>query len=79
MSGFLSVAKDFRELREKLGLSQREVARRSGIEQCKLSLFEAGKIGFGLHRLRTIARVLGHRVHVKFEPWGDNGNSHSDR
>lgn len=51
-------------LRRKLGLSQRELARRAGISQPNLVNIEAGKYSAGLDILWRIARALGRAVYI---------------
>lgn len=52
----------FIERRRALGLSQREVARRSGIGQATISEWEAGHLCLSLGALARLAEVLGLEV-----------------
>ena len=63
------VALQLTALREKAGLSQRELARKLKTSQQNISRLEsAGYEGHSLSMLRRIASALNARVHVVFEP-----------
>jgi transcriptional regulator with XRE-family HTH domain len=47
-----------REVREKKGLSQRELCALSGLEEAQLSRYENGKMGPSLKYLETLAQHL---------------------
>jgi transcriptional regulator with XRE-family HTH domain len=56
-------------LRQKAGLSQKELARRLKTSQQHISRLESpGYEGHSLTNLRRVARVLNARVRVSFEP-----------
>lgn len=48
-----------REYRERLGWSQNELSRRSGVPQSAISRYEAGEQEPGYSRLKRIAKALG--------------------
>lgn len=47
------------EIRTRLGMTQRDLAERSGLTVNYLSLLENGKRGIGLDRLNILANVFG--------------------
>jgi transcriptional regulator with XRE-family HTH domain len=66
----LSPGESAKMLRELHGLSQSELARRSGIPQPALSAFEHGTQELGLKRIKALALAL--RVHpavIAFPDW----------
>jgi transcriptional regulator with XRE-family HTH domain len=48
-----------RELREQAGISQRELARRSGVHYMSIYQWEAGKHRPRFDQMRAVARALG--------------------
>ena len=65
-SGARDVADQLASLREKSGLSQKELARRVGTSQQQISRLESASYrGHSLRMLRRIADVLAARVHVE--------------
>ena len=63
------VALQIATLREKAGLSQKELARRVGTTQQQISRLESpAYAGHSLAMLRRVAHALGAQVHVVFEP-----------
>ena len=63
------IALQLTALREKAGLSQKEVARRLNTSQQHISRLESPSYtGHSLSNLRRLARALNARVKVTFEP-----------
>jgi transcriptional regulator with XRE-family HTH domain len=61
------VAREIRELREKAGLTQRELAKRVGTSPSAICRLEdAGYGGHSLSMLKRIATVLDKRIEVHF-------------
>lgn len=54
------------QLREKLGLSQKELAKRMNTSQQAISRLENGSGGYTLKTLRKIAKATGSRLEVHF-------------
>lgn len=57
-----------RELRERVGMSQSELARRIGCGQSTLSEIETGRIDLKLRRMEAIAEALNVPISDLFEP-----------
>jgi len=57
---------NLRELRKKTGLSQEEVAAKSGISRSSISEIETGKINITLNTLVSLAHAMGKEVEIKF-------------
>jgi|SRR5688500_1703114 transcriptional regulator with XRE-family HTH domain len=55
----LTPGRSLQIVRELQGLSQSELARRSGIAQSAISAFESGAQEMGLKRVRALAAALG--------------------
>jgi len=65
----MKLEQDLIALREKLGLSQREVAKRLGTSQPYVAKLESGRIkNLGVQTLVKYARALGGSVTIKIEP-----------
>lgn len=65
----MKLEQDLIALREKLGLSQREVAKRLGTSQPYVAKIESGRIkNLGVQTLVKYARALGGSVTIKIEP-----------
>jgi transcriptional regulator with XRE-family HTH domain len=61
-----------RLIREKNGLSQNELAERTGITQSTLSSLENNRVSLGVGRAKALARVLGvHPAVLVFPDWDD--------
>ena len=70
------VALQVAALREKAGLSQKDLARKLKTTQQQISRLESPSYeGHSLSMLRRIARVLNARVRVVFEPGGEASSS----
>jgi transcriptional regulator with XRE-family HTH domain len=54
----VSVGESVRIVRELQGLSQNELARRSGISQATISAIENDRVRLGVERAKVLARVL---------------------
>ena len=68
------VALQLSALREKAGLSQKELARKLKTSQQQVSRLESPAYeGHSLSMLRRVAEVLGATVHVSFEPKDSSG------
>jgi|SRR5687768_1838310 len=62
----IRLAREIRGLRERKGLSQRELAERVGTTQSAIARLEAGNISPSLPTLDRIAEALGAEVSVTF-------------
>jgi HTH-type transcriptional regulator / antitoxin HipB len=62
------LAEQVRVRREELGLSQRQLAERSGMTQPGIARFEAGGTTPTLPLLERLASALGLRLHVTLDP-----------
>ena len=68
------VAMQIAALREKAGISQKELAKLLGTSQQQISRLEStGYEGHSLSMLRRVAEALNARVRVVFEPEGKDG------
>ena len=66
----LSPADSLRIMREFAGLSQNELADRSGIPQSTISALENGRVNLGVDRAKTLARALRcHPAVLVFPSW----------
>ena len=66
----LTPGKALRIARELQGLSQSQLARKTGIAQSALSALESGDTEMGLKRARVLARALGvHPAVIAFPDW----------
>ena len=54
----VSVGESVRIIRELQGLSQNQLARRSGISQAAISAIENDRLRLGVERAKTLARAL---------------------
>lgn len=65
----MKLEQDLVALREKLGLSQRDVAKRLGTSQPYVAKIESGRIkNLGVKTLVKYARAVGGSVTIKIEP-----------
>ena len=62
----IRLAMEIRELREKRGLSQRELAERLGTTQSAVARLEAGNVSPSLPTLDKVAEALGVELVVSF-------------
>ena len=66
----VSVGESVRIIRELQGLSQNELARRSGIPQATLSAIENDRVRLGVERAKVLARALHcHPAVLVFPSW----------
>ncbi|CAG0928750.1 hypothetical protein PLCT1_00828 [Planctomycetaceae bacterium] len=66
----VSVGESVRIIRELQGLSQNELARRSGIPQATLSAIENDRVRLGVERAKVLARALHcHPAVLVFPGW----------
>jgi len=66
----VSVGESVRIIRELQGLSQNELARRSGIPQATLSAIENDRVSLGVERAKMLARALRcHPAVLVFPSW----------
>ena len=66
----VSVGESVRIIRELQGLSQNELARRSGIPQATLSAIENDRVSLGVERAKVLARALRcHPAVLVFPSW----------
>lgn len=59
---------DLRELRQDLGLAQREVAHRMGCSRSMVSYLETGQRPFSMSNLQRYIRALGCKLVIEVEP-----------
>ena len=64
----LQVAVEVRNLRDKLGMSQREFAKMVGKPQSTIARIESGKMNVSINVLNEIADATNQKLTVKFEP-----------
>lgn len=64
----LQVAVEVRNLRDKLGMSQREFAKMVGKPQSTIARIESGKMNVSINVLNEIADATNQKLIVKFEP-----------
>ncbi|MFC2694934.1 MAG: helix-turn-helix domain-containing protein [Lactobacillus sp.] len=64
----LQVAVEVRNLRDKLGMSQREFAKLVGKPQSTIARIESGKMNVSINVLNEIADATNQKLTVKFEP-----------
>ncbi|MEK6750451.1 MAG: helix-turn-helix transcriptional regulator [Pseudomonadota bacterium] len=66
----VSVGESVRIIRELQGLSQNELASRTGIPQSTLSAIENDRVSLGVERAKTLAKVLKcHPAVLVFPGW----------
>jgi len=63
-----SISEQLRLLRKRAGLSVSRLARRAGTSAPTVSRYEGGWSRFEVYTLRKLARALGYRLRVTFEP-----------
>ena len=56
------------DAREKTGLTQKELSRRTGITQCDISRLEHGNANPSLKTLQRLARGLNMKLTIEFRP-----------
>ncbi len=56
------------DARSKSGITQKELAERTGIHQADISRIERGNANPSLRTLRRLAEGMGMRVKIEFEP-----------
>lgn len=56
------IGQRIREIRGALGMTQQELAERTGIQRCHIARIEAGRYSVGLDTLAKIARALGKTI-----------------
>jgi len=72
----VSVGESVRIIRELQGLSQNQLAERTGISQATLSAIENDRIRLGVERAKVIARALRcHPAVLVFPGWEDRADS----
>lgn len=64
----LQVAVEVRNLRDQLGMSQREFAKLVGKPQSTIARIESGKMNVSINVLNEIADATHQKLTVKFEP-----------
>lgn len=64
----LQVAVEVRNLRDKLGMTQREFAKLVGKPQSTIARIESGKMNVSINILNEIAGATNQRLTIKFEP-----------
>jgi ribosome-binding protein aMBF1 (putative translation factor) len=62
----LELARTVRELREKMGLSQEELAAKVGTQQPGIARLESGRVVPTLEMLHKIALATGRKLEVRF-------------
>lgn len=69
----VSVGESVRIVRELQGLSQNQLAERTGIPQATLSAIENGRVRLGVERAKVIAKALRcHPAVLVFPGWQDH-------
>ena len=69
----VSVGESVRILRELQGLSQNQLAERTGIPQATISVIENDRVRLGVERAKVIARALKcHPAVLVFPGWEDH-------
>ena len=69
----VSVGESVRIVRELQGLSQNQLARRTGIPQATLSAIENDRVRLGVERAKVLARALKcHPAVLVFPGWEDH-------
>jgi transcriptional regulator with XRE-family HTH domain len=68
----LQVAVEVRNLRDKLGMTQREFAALVGKPQSTIARIESGKMNVSINVLNAIADATHQKLTVKFEPVSHN-------
>jgi len=58
------LAREFIEHRQALGLTQRQLAEKSGVQQSEISRIEGGNANPTLQTVQALARSLGAEVHL---------------
>jgi transcriptional regulator with XRE-family HTH domain len=72
----ISVGESVRIIRELQGLSQNQLAERSGIPQATLSAIENDRVRLGVERAKVLARALKcHPAVLVFPGWEDHVES----
>ena len=72
----VSVGESVRIIRELQGLSQNQLAERTGIPQATLSAIENDRVRLGLERAKVLARALKcHPAVLVFPGWEDHVES----
>lgn len=64
----LQVAVEVRDLRDKLGMTQREFAKVVGKPQSTIARIESGKMNVSINVLSEIAAATNQKLTVRFEP-----------
>jgi transcriptional regulator with XRE-family HTH domain len=64
---YLSTLMDLREVRKKVGLTQDQLAQKSGIPRPAITNIENGNRNTTIATLQTIANAMGKRLEVRFE------------
>ena len=73
----VSVGESVRIIRELQGLSQNDLAKRTGIAQSTISAIENDRVNLGVERAKTLARILKcHPAVLVFPDW-ETGGEHS--
>ena len=68
----VSVGESVRIVRELQGLSQNQLAQRTGIPQATLSAIENDRVRLGVERAKVLAKALKcHPAVLVFPGWGD--------
>jgi len=69
----VSAGESVRIIRELQGLSQNQLAQRTGIPQSTLSAIENDRVGLGVERAKVLARALKcHPAVLVFPGWEDH-------
>ncbi len=69
----VSVGESVRIIRELQGLSQNQLAKRTGIPQSTISAIESNRVNIGIERAKVLARVLRcHPAVLVFPGWEIN-------
>ena len=75
----LQLARQMKDLREKAGLSQAELAARIGTQAPGIARLESGRFAPRLDVLHRIAAALGKRVRIQFDPARPQASGHGTK
>jgi transcriptional regulator with XRE-family HTH domain len=68
---FYRISSDIIQLRNKLGLTQKQLAERAGTHQTRISKIESSEMDIRLSTLTGIAEALGCQIFIDFVPFDE--------
>jgi predicted transcriptional regulator len=72
------IARELIAMRKELGLTQRDLAEKTGIKQPQIARIESGKQSPRLDTLKTIASRAGYSVEIRLVPNQSQGKKHKN-